>query len=114
MKFGPVPAESAAGAFLAHKLFTRDGRTLFNKGRRLSEADVAALHENGIESVVVAALSPTDLNENDKQLMKNLNVIVPPAMLFFKTDGVESKRERVIGFMKADEFLVRMRRAFAV
>jgi len=64
-------------------------------------------------NTVLIQANVTDLNENDKVLMKNLNVIVPPAMLFFKTDGMESKRERVIGFMKADQFLIRMRRAFA-
>ena len=64
-------------------------------------------------NTVLLQADVTDLNDNDKLIMKNLNVIVPPAMLFFKTDGMESKRERVIGFMKADEFMVRMRRAFA-
>jgi len=64
-------------------------------------------------NTVLLQANVTDLNDNDKLIMKNLNVIVPPAMLFFKTDGMESKRERVIGFMKADQFMVRMRRAFA-
>jgi len=65
-------------------------------------------------NTVLLQANVTDLNDNDKLIMKNLGVIVPPAMLFFKTDGTESKRERVIGFMKAEQFLVRMRRAFAV
>ena len=64
-------------------------------------------------NTVLLQANVTDLNDNDKLIMKNLDVIVPPAMLFFKTDGMESKRERVIGFMKADQFMVRMRRAFA-
>jgi thiol:disulfide interchange protein DsbD len=74
-----------------------------------SDAKVQAAFAN----TVLLQADVTDLNANDKLLMKNLKVVVPPAMLFFKTDGMESKRERVIGFMKADQFLNRMQRAFA-
>ena len=63
-------------------------------------------------NTVLIQADVTDLNKDDKLIMKNLKVVVPPAMLFFKTDGTESKRERVIGFMKADQFLNRMQRAF--
>jgi len=64
-------------------------------------------------NTVLLQVDVTDLNPDDKLIMKNLHVVVPPAMLFFKTDGMESKRERVIGFMKADQFLNRMQTAFA-
>jgi molybdenum cofactor cytidylyltransferase len=65
MKFGPVSIDEAIGKILAHKMFAPDGKRLFNKGHILSPADIEMLRTHRIESVVVAALSPTDLSENE-------------------------------------------------
>jgi molybdenum cofactor cytidylyltransferase len=65
MKFGAVPIDDAAGALLAHKLRDGAGRVLFNKGHALSPADIETLRAAGIERVTVAALSSTDVPEND-------------------------------------------------
>lgn len=65
MKFGPVPIDDAAGAILAHKLRDDAGRVLFNKGHILSPADIETLRAAGIAQVTVAALSSTDVPEND-------------------------------------------------
>jgi molybdenum cofactor cytidylyltransferase len=65
MKFGAVPLETAAGTILAHKLFAPDGHKLFNKGHKLTDTDLEMLRACGIDSVVVAALAPTDLGENE-------------------------------------------------
>jgi molybdenum cofactor cytidylyltransferase len=65
MKFGAIPLDEAVGKILAHKLHAPDGQKLFNKGHLLSAADVERLREAGLDSVVVAALAPTDLSENE-------------------------------------------------
>lgn len=65
MKFGAVPIDDAAGAILAHKLRDPAGRVLFNKGHALTPADIETLRAAGIARVTVAALSGTDVPEND-------------------------------------------------
>ncbi len=65
MKFGPVPIGEAAGKILAHKTLAPDGKKLFNKGHVLTASDVEMLRAQGITSVIVAALAPTDLGENE-------------------------------------------------
>lgn len=63
MRFGPVPAGQARGAILAHAT-TAGGRRL-KKGHVLGAEDVAALEAAGISAVVVAALDPDDLGEDE-------------------------------------------------
>ncbi|MGF7177154.1 NTP transferase domain-containing protein [Azospirillum doebereinerae] len=63
MQFGPVTLDDAEGAILAHSL--RLGSVSFKKGRRLSAADVAALRDLGVASVVAATLGPDDLGEDE-------------------------------------------------
>jgi len=65
VKFGPVPVEEAVGKILAHKLVDDDGRKIFNKGHRLTQADIHILRELHLDRVVVADLAATDLHEND-------------------------------------------------
>jgi molybdenum cofactor cytidylyltransferase len=65
MKFGAFPIDDAVGAILAHKLRGADGRVLFNKGHMLTHADVETLRAAGIDRVTAAALSATDVPEND-------------------------------------------------
>ncbi|MEW9834934.1 NTP transferase domain-containing protein [Mesorhizobium marinum] len=62
MKFGPLPVRDAAGAVLAHALAAGDRR--FRKAHRLTDADVEFLAANGVRDVVVAKLSPDDLDED--------------------------------------------------
>lgn len=65
MKFGPVPLAQAAGKILAHTVLDLDGRKLLNKGRRLTPEDLDRLRALNYEAVTVAALEPTDLDENE-------------------------------------------------
>lgn len=62
MIFGPTPLSEAEGAILAHGL--RAGDLAFKKGRRLSAADIAALHAAGLASVIAARLEPGDRPED--------------------------------------------------
>lgn len=63
MIFGDVPLALAEGAVLAHSVPCSAGRLA--KGRRLSAADVRALGEDGIESVVAVRLEAGDLPEDE-------------------------------------------------
>ncbi|WP_372884744.1 molybdopterin-binding protein [Shimia sp.] len=62
MKFGPVPLSQAEGAILAHSVMA--GGERLRKGARLTAAQVQALHEAGIDRVVVARLEGADLHED--------------------------------------------------
>lgn len=68
--------------------------------------------QKALANTVLLQADVTALDEDDKLLMKNLKVTVPPAILFYKTDGIESRRQRVIGLMDAKQFLDRINNAF--
>jgi thiol:disulfide interchange protein DsbD len=61
---------------------------------------------------VRAALANTvwlqaDVTKNDdidKVLIKHFDIVGPPTIAFYGTDGVERRKYRVVGFMKAEEF----------
>ncbi len=65
---------------------------------------------------VVDALSPftmlrIDLTANtpmDELLMKHFNVIAPPTVLFFDSQGTEVDSKRIVGEVDADEFIQRV------
>ena len=63
MKFGRLPVASAEGGTLAHSV-RYNGNTL-KKGTVLSAQQVRLLTEAGCESVVVARLEASDLDENE-------------------------------------------------
>ncbi|MGJ8557277.1 MAG: molybdopterin-binding protein [Sulfitobacter geojensis] len=63
MIFGPVPLHEAEGAVLAHSVAVRQRR--LRKGRVLGRADIAALAEAQIDTVIVARLEAGDVGENE-------------------------------------------------
>ncbi len=62
MKFGPVPISEAAGAILAHSMRAASARV--QKGTLLTAENVADLAEAGHDTLVVARLDDTDVEEN--------------------------------------------------
>jgi thioredoxin:protein disulfide reductase len=72
------------------------------------------------EAEVRAALSNTvwlqaDVTANDevdKALMQHFGIFGPPTIVFFGTDGVERRKFRQAGFMKASEFAPLVTNAF--
>ncbi|MCA9970076.1 MAG: molybdopterin-binding protein [Anaerolineales bacterium] len=64
MKFGPIPTAAAEGKLLGHNIAAADGRRALRKGRVLSAADVALLHQLGRDVVYVAELEPGDVLED--------------------------------------------------
>jgi molybdenum cofactor cytidylyltransferase len=63
MKFGEIPLDEAAGALLVHRL--RAGSRVFDKGHRLTDADLAELRQAGVAAVTVARLDDDDLGEDE-------------------------------------------------
>ncbi|MEY4545659.1 MAG: hypothetical protein RL685_1854 [Pseudomonadota bacterium] len=64
MKFRRVPLAEADGHILGHNV-SCEGRRVLKKGRRLSEPELQALLEAGLDSVYVAELEPGDVGEEE-------------------------------------------------
>ncbi len=70
------------------------------------------------EPAVVAAMSNfvllqadvTDQDEQDKALMKHVDIPAPPAMLFWGRDGLEINHLRLMGYMNMSDFLAHIRK----
>jgi thiol:disulfide interchange protein DsbD len=53
----------------------------------------------------------TKNSDDDRALLKRFSLFGPPGTIFFAADGREMQGTRVIGFQKAEEFLVTLQRA---
>ena len=63
MRFGPVPVEAAVGLVAAHGV--RLGEVAIRKGQVVSAEDAARLRQAGVATLVVAALDPGDVGEDE-------------------------------------------------
>ena len=64
MRFGPALLEEAEGKVLGHNVVTADGKRVLRKGRRLTADDITTLTALGRQTVYVADLEPSDVDEN--------------------------------------------------
>jgi thiol:disulfide interchange protein DsbD len=64
-----------------------------------------------LERAVVLQSDVTPNDDRDKELMKHLGIIGPPAILFFSADGVELKQYRLVGYSSPDKFINHIRNA---
>ena len=64
MKFEPVPLSEANGKILGHNMAGANGQRLLRKGKRLTDDDLESLRALGRQSVYVAQLEETDVDEN--------------------------------------------------
>jgi molybdenum cofactor cytidylyltransferase len=64
VKFEPVPLSEAHGKILGHNIAGANGQRLLRKGRQLTAADLDSLRALGRQSVYVAQLEETDVDEN--------------------------------------------------
>ena len=69
---------------------------------------------NALRNSVLLRVDVTAMNEADKKLLEQLDVFLPPAVLFYGADGRERKNLRVVGFMGPDDFTQRARQALRV
>ncbi len=56
----------------------------------------------------------TENNDTSKELLKHFGLFGPPAILFFDTNGYEFESARVVGYMKADDFVRHLEQTFNV
>jgi thiol:disulfide interchange protein DsbD len=61
--------------------------------------------QQALSNVVLLQADVTANDEQDKALLKHVNVTAPPAILFFDTHSTEMRGYRLVGSMDADEFL---------
>jgi thioredoxin:protein disulfide reductase len=58
-----------------------------------------------LSDVILLKADVTENDELDKALLKKFSLYGPPAILFFNKEGAEDKSDRVVGYMKATDFL---------
>ena len=64
-----------------------------------------------LERAVVLQTDVTPNDDQDKELMKHLGIIGPPAILFFDKNGDELKQYRLVGYSPPDKFMNHIRNA---
>jgi molybdenum cofactor cytidylyltransferase len=102
MKFAPLPLDLALGKILGHNIAGADGQRRLRKGRPLSAADLALLRELGRQSVYVAELEPTDVDEN-QSARRILRALAGPGL---RLPGAASGRANalaaLLGILRVD------------
>jgi len=104
VRFGPLQVEQAVGAILAHSVAA--GGVRLRKGHVLSLDDAAALADAGVGEVIVAALEPGDLGEDDAatrlaEAMRFAGIATKPA-----ATGRVNLHAEAAGVFKVDRSLV--------
>jgi molybdenum cofactor cytidylyltransferase len=114
MKFGPQPLDKAAGGILAHSIRLPGGA--IKKGTRLQADDISRIAQSGIQQVVVAALEPGDVLEDEiaariAKAIAGRHVDIADAAtgrvnLYAASDGLlQFDRDRLIALNMIDEGL---------
>ncbi|VAW76177.1 Cytochrome c-type biogenesis protein DsbD, protein-disulfide reductase [hydrothermal vent metagenome] len=67
--------------------------------------------QQALSDYVLLQADVTAVDADDKALMKNVGVVLPPAILFFDRHGKEQRAFRVVGNMKAPAFADHVNRA---
>ena len=68
--------------------------------------------QQSLSGTVLIQADITLQDEADKALLKRVDVITAPAILFFNTSNKEIRKQRVLGLMTAEEFLGRVNASF--
>ena len=71
-----------------------------------TDADV----QSALQDFSLIQADVTANNQHDQALLKSLGLFGPPAILFFDPNGQERKNFRLVGFIKANEFLSHVER----
>ncbi|MDH5571133.1 MAG: thioredoxin family protein, partial [Gammaproteobacteria bacterium] len=58
-----------------------------------------------LDKFVLLQADVTAIDDTDKALMKKVGVLLPPAILFFNSNSQELRQLKIVGSMKANEFL---------
>ena len=68
------------------------------------DADV----QQRLQKMVLLKADVTAMDDQDKALMKNNGVLLPPALLFFDSQGQELTKQRIVGSIKAQKFVTHL------
>jgi thiol:disulfide interchange protein DsbD len=68
--------------------------------------------QQALSNTVLLQADITHQDKADKAVLKRVDVITAPAILFYNTAGQEIRKQRVLGLLTADEFLARVNNAF--
>ncbi|MFW6191258.1 MAG: protein-disulfide reductase DsbD [Thiohalospira sp.] len=82
----------------------------FEKYTFSDSAVQSTLAEN---DVLLLQADVTDNTADDKALLREFDLVGPPAILFFDRDGEEKSRQRVVGFKEAEPFNQRLKEVYA-
>jgi len=64
-----------------------------------------------LQNTVLLTADVTAHDEADQALQQHLDIMGPPAILFYGTDGIENRAHRVVGFMEANRFAAHVNQA---
>jgi thiol:disulfide interchange protein DsbD len=64
---------------------------------------------DGLKTYRLIQIDMTKNTADHQAILKEFGLFGPPAILFFDEQGQEKRSKRVIGFMKADRFLERLK-----
>jgi len=68
--------------------------------------------QQALHNTVLLQADITHQDNDDKAVLKRVDVITAPAILFYNTAGEEIRKQRVLGLMSADKFLTRVTASF--
>ena len=67
-----------------------------------------------MEAMLLLQVDVTGNTEEHKALLKRFSLFGPPGIIFFDARGAEIRGLRVIGYQKADKFIVSLDRAAGI
>lgn len=68
--------------------------------------------QQALRGAHLLTIDVTAMTEDDKALLKHLDVFLPPAVIFYDAQGIERTDQRVVGFLEPAAFAARVRTAF--
>jgi thiol:disulfide interchange protein DsbD len=67
-----------------------------------------------LKQFILLKVDVTENNESHKQFLKRFDLFGPPAILFFNTESAEIKSHRLVGFVKAGDFVKHINTAISL
>jgi thiol:disulfide interchange protein DsbD len=89
--------------------FSADWCTSCKEMERYTFTDPAV--QAALRNTVLLRANVTQNDADDQALLRRFGIFGPPTIAFYGTDGQERAAYRVVGYMKADEFVARTRAA---
>jgi len=65
--------------------------------------------QNALSGYILLQADVTANDEQDRALLKSLNILGPPSIMFYGLDGKELRRHRLVGFAGAEDFVAHVK-----